>query len=104
MPALFPRQTRLVLAAATALALLAGCGALDAGSRVSTALTPYRIEIVQGNFVSKEQVEALHAIGAEIIPDCVVGIHGFWRERRARPGTGGGGRRPPGSATRRRRT
>lgn len=52
----------------------------------------------------KEQVEALHAIGAEIIPDCVVGIHGFWRERRARPGTGGGGRRPPGSATRRRRT
>jgi outer membrane protein assembly factor BamE len=59
MPALFPRQTRLVLAAATALALLAGCGALDAGSRVTTALTPYRIEIVQGNFVSKEQVEAL---------------------------------------------
>jgi outer membrane protein assembly factor BamE len=59
MPAMHPRQSRLVLAAAAALALLAGCGALDAGSRVTTALTPYRIEIVQGNFVSKEQVEAL---------------------------------------------
>lgn len=59
MPAMLPRQSRLVLAAAAALALLAGCGALDAGSRVTTAFTPYRIEIVQGNFVSKEQVEAL---------------------------------------------
>ena len=52
------RQSRLVLAAAAALALLAGCGALDAG-RVTAALKPYRIEIVQGNVVSKEQVEAL---------------------------------------------
>jgi outer membrane protein assembly factor BamE len=52
------RQSRLVLAVAAA-ALLAGCGAMDAGRRVTTALTPYRIEIVQGNFVSKEQVEAL---------------------------------------------
>ena len=51
----------------------------------------------------KEQAEALHAMGAEVIPDCVVGIHGFWRERRPRSGTGGGGRRPAGSATRRRR-
>ncbi len=32
----------------------------------------------------REQVEALHAAGADLIPDCVVGIHGFWRERRAR--------------------
>ena len=33
----------------------------------------------------------LHADGAEIIPDCVVGIHGFWRERRApAAGTGDG--------------
>ena len=52
----------------------------------------------------KEQVEALHAIGAEIIPDCVVGIHGFWRERRARTaGMGSGGVRPAGSGVRRRR-
>ena len=59
MPAMLPRQSRLVLVAAAVLTLLAGCGAMDAGSRVTTALTPYRIEIVQGNFVSKEQVEAL---------------------------------------------
>ena len=52
----------------------------------------------------KEQVEALHAIGAEIIPDCVVGIHGFWRERRARAaGSGNGGGRPAGGAAPRRR-
>ncbi len=52
----------------------------------------------------KDQVEALHAIGAEIIPDCVVGIHGFWRERRMRAaGVGSAGGRPAGSATRRRR-
>ncbi len=52
----------------------------------------------------KEEVEALLAIGAEIIPDCVVGMHGFWRERRARAaGVGSGRGRPAGSATRRRR-
>ena len=54
----------------------------------------------------KEQVEALHAIGAEIVPDCVVGIHGFWRERRARAAAGAGGNgggRPAAGAVRRRR-
>ena len=52
----------------------------------------------------REQVEALHAIGAEIVPDCVVGIHGFWRERRARAaGVGSGGGRPAGGVPRRRR-
>jgi uncharacterized protein len=54
----------------------------------------------------KEQIEALHAMGADLIPDCVVGIHGFWRERRAWPaaGAGGnGGRRPAGGAAPRRR-
>ncbi|MBD0273708.1 MAG: YecA family protein, partial [Acetobacteraceae bacterium] len=52
----------------------------------------------------KEQVEALHAIGADLIPDCVVGIHGFWRERCARAaGMGNGGGRPAGSAAVRRR-
>ena len=51
----------------------------------------------------KEQVEALHAIGAEIVPDCVVGIHGFWRERRARAaGAGNGGVHPAGGVPRRR--
>jgi outer membrane protein assembly factor BamE len=53
------RQSRLVLAA-VALPLLAGCGSFDNFERrVTTALTPYRVEVVQGNFVSREQVQAL---------------------------------------------
>jgi outer membrane protein assembly factor BamE len=60
MPAMPPRRTLPVLAAAAVLALLAGCGSVDSTSRrITTALTPYKIEIVQGNFVSREQVEAL---------------------------------------------
>ena len=45
------------------------------------------------------EVEAPHAVGAEIIPDRVVGIHGFRRERRAGRRAGGSGRRPAKSAT-----
>lgn len=59
MPAMPLRQSRLVLAAA-ALALLAGCGSLSGTApRVLDAITPYKVEVVQGNFVSREQVEAL---------------------------------------------
>lgn len=59
MPPMPLRQPRLVLAAA-ALALLAGCTSFDGvGRRVGTALTPYKVEVVQGNFVSREQVQAL---------------------------------------------
>lgn len=59
MPAMPLRQLRPVLAAAAALAL-AGCGAFnDATYRFASSLTPYKVEIVQGNFVSKEQVQAL---------------------------------------------
>ena len=54
-----PRHPRLVLAAAAALALLAGCGSTKVGERVASVITPYRVEVVQGNFVSKEQVDAL---------------------------------------------
>ncbi|QJW83424.1 outer membrane protein assembly factor BamE [Ramlibacter terrae] len=54
-----PPQFALRPAAGTAV-LLAGCGSFDASpSRVLTALTPYKVEVVQGNFISKEQVEAL---------------------------------------------
>jgi outer membrane protein assembly factor BamE len=54
------RQSRLVLAAAAALALLAGCGSVDTVShRLANAITPYKVEVVQGNFISREQVEAL---------------------------------------------
>mgnify|MGYP001627460287 CR=1 FL=1 len=59
MPAMPLRQSRLVLAAAAA-ALLAGCGSFSgAGSRLSSVITPYKVEVVQGNFVSREQVQAL---------------------------------------------
>ncbi|KQP20828.1 outer membrane protein assembly factor BamE [Pseudorhodoferax sp. Leaf265] len=41
-------------------AALAGCSTVtDATRRAANAIVPYKIEIVQGNFVSKEQVEAL---------------------------------------------
>ncbi|MEJ6021163.1 outer membrane protein assembly factor BamE [Ramlibacter sp. PS4R-6] len=46
--------------AACVLAALAGCGTFDRTSeRIAGAITPYKIEVVQGNFVSKEQVAAL---------------------------------------------
>lgn len=41
-------------------AALSGCGSLDgASNRLSGLVTPYKPEVVQGNFVSREQVEAL---------------------------------------------
>jgi outer membrane protein assembly factor BamE len=59
MPAMPPRAPRIGLAAA-ALAILAGCSAVDGASRrITDAITPYKVEVVQGNHVSKEQVEAL---------------------------------------------
>lgn len=55
-----PLRRMFVPAAAAALALLAGCASVDGVShRIANAITPYRIEIVQGNFISKEQVAAL---------------------------------------------
>ena len=60
MPALSPRHTHSVLAAAAAAVLLAGCGSMqEVGRSVANVVTPYRVEVVQGNFVSKEQVQAL---------------------------------------------
>ncbi|GAB3366596.1 MULTISPECIES: outer membrane protein assembly factor BamE [Giesbergeria] len=41
-------------------ASLAACGSLDGtGERLASVVTPYRVDVVQGNFVSREQVEAL---------------------------------------------
>jgi outer membrane protein assembly factor BamE len=42
-----------------AAALLGGCNLLPSADRVFGPLTPYRIEIVQGNVVTKEQAAAL---------------------------------------------
>lgn len=40
--------------------LLAACSSFNSASRsVVSSITPYKVDVVQGNFVSKEQVEAL---------------------------------------------
>ncbi len=40
--------------------MLVGCSAFNGASKsIANFATPYRIEVVQGNFVSREQVEAL---------------------------------------------
>lgn len=42
--------------------LLAACGSFNSASRsVASVITPYKVDVVQGNFVSKEQVAALQA-------------------------------------------
>lgn len=42
------------------LAALSACGTVDSASnRLASIVTPYKIDIVQGNFVSREQAEAL---------------------------------------------
>lgn len=54
-----PRSRSLGLSLLAA-AALAGCGTIhDASMRIAGIITPYKVDIVQGNFVSKEQVEAL---------------------------------------------
>jgi outer membrane protein assembly factor BamE len=51
---------RLALAlTAGACALLAGCGSLPDTARVTTVVSPYRIDLVQGNVVTREQLAAL---------------------------------------------
>jgi outer membrane protein assembly factor BamE len=59
MPRFPVRLPHLGLAAA-ALAALAGCGSFDNMSRGIAGIVPvHRIEVVQGNFISREQVEQL---------------------------------------------
>ncbi|MDB5882042.1 MAG: Outer rane lipoprotein omlA precursor-like protein [Ramlibacter sp.] len=59
MSAFPPRASRLALALA-ACAAAAGCGSFDNASKsIAGIVTPYRVEVVQGNFVSKEQVDAI---------------------------------------------
>ena len=59
MPALVPSRALLVLALAAA---LSGCGSFNNASvRIAEIVTPYKLEIVQGNFVASEQVQLLKA-------------------------------------------
>jgi outer membrane protein assembly factor BamE len=49
-----------VVGMALAVLALSGCGSFDrASTGVSGMLTPYKVEVVQGNFVSSEQVAVL---------------------------------------------
>lgn len=44
------------------LTAVSGCSSLDSASnRLASVVTPYKVDVVQGNFVSREQVEALAA-------------------------------------------
>lgn len=58
MPAMPLRPMRSALVAAAAIVVLSGCSTAG-GNSVLNALAPYKISVVQGNFVSKEQVDAL---------------------------------------------
>ena len=50
----------LVVLIGASMAALTGCGSLDgASSRIANIVKPYRVDVVQGNFVSREQVQAL---------------------------------------------
>ena len=53
------RSACLILLFVASLSLVA-CGSLDSASRkIAGAVTPYKMDIVQGNFVSKEQAAAV---------------------------------------------
>ena len=59
MSASLLRATRLGLALAAS-AAAGACGTFDSATqRLAGSITPYKVEVVQGNFVSREQVAAL---------------------------------------------
>ncbi len=59
MPVISSRLGRL-LPALAACTVAAGCGSFNSATqRVANSITPYKVQVVQGNFVSREQVEAL---------------------------------------------
>jgi outer membrane protein assembly factor BamE len=59
MPASLLRAVRLGLAMAASAAVVA-CGTVDSVSnRIASSITPYKVEIVQGNFISRDQVARL---------------------------------------------
>jgi outer membrane protein assembly factor BamE len=61
MPCFPLRLSRFALGLA-ACAAAAGCGSFDSAThRMASSLTPYRASVVQGNFVSREQVQALRS-------------------------------------------
>ncbi|GAA4358571.1 hypothetical protein GCM10023165_53610 [Variovorax defluvii] len=62
MPEISQRRLWLLAGAVAAMLSLGGCSSFTERSRNALyAITPYKVEVVQGNFVSKEQVELLKA-------------------------------------------
>ncbi|MBO9515519.1 MAG: outer membrane protein assembly factor BamE [Variovorax sp.] len=60
MPAIPSRRHWLLAGAIVSSLCLGACSSVSNSARGAlTAVTPYKVEVVQGNFVSKEQVEAL---------------------------------------------
>jgi outer membrane protein assembly factor BamE len=60
MPAIPQCRLWLLFGAVAASLCLGACSSVgDSARGALTAVTPYKVEVVQGNFVSKEQVEAL---------------------------------------------
>ena len=62
MPVKAHRSARLgvTLFIGACLTAVAGCSSLDgASNRLASIVTPYKVDVVQGNFVSREQIEAL---------------------------------------------
>ena len=58
------KRSNLTAAACLALVGLTGCGSTNTGFNASAVnpvnwITPYKIDVIQGNFISKEQVESL---------------------------------------------
>ena len=50
----------MVLVLGAGVAALAGCGSFNgASTRIAGIVKPYKVDVVQGNFVSREQVQAL---------------------------------------------
>ncbi|MDB5818434.1 MAG: outer membrane protein assembly factor BamE [Rhizobacter sp.] len=55
-----PRPLTLIMAACAVCALaLSACSSLPSTSRLAASITPYKIEVVQGNVVTKEQADAV---------------------------------------------
>ncbi|OUL99412.1 outer membrane protein assembly factor BamE [Variovorax sp. JS1663] len=60
MPEISQRRLWLLVGAVAAMLSLGACSSFTERSRSALyAITPYKVEVVQGNFVSKEQVELL---------------------------------------------
>jgi uncharacterized protein len=55
-----------------------------------------------GRSLPRDEMERLHAHGADLIPGCVLGIRAFWRQRRQPSGTGGARRTGRGASRSRR--